>query len=665
MNARAATLLATFTLAACGGAPGADRAASPADHLQATDGVHGARQVTVAGALLPPMPVAVTSFGAATDGTYLYALGGYYGTPHAYSREGQSRSLYRVPVDGSAPWEEVGRMDVGLQGLALVAHGRRLCRAGGNTVENAEGEPARLRSVADAACLEPGSSWQPLPPLPSGRSSHGAALVGDTLYVAGGWQLDGGPETGRFHDTMLALDLTSPESGWRRIDAPFTRRAIGMASAAGRVIVIGGLDAQRSVSRRVDVYDPASGQWSQGPEYPSDAFGVAAVGIGDAVLASARDGVVYRWRIGEPAWERVASLAFPRFFHQLVALPDGSVVALGGIGGMHTHGRTRHVERIEPEAGEPSLAYWTMPYPGAAKNRQAIFVHDDFLYLFGGNDSLEQHDFEPENFESEGWRLHIPSMRWERIADFPARRQSMMTVLAGDRAIVVGGFGHDGRAAVTQTDAYVFDVARGTWSERAGLPSGGRTQFSLTAHGDSLVILGGLDYDPARGGEAAFHHATSILTASTNDPTVPFAQLEDVEMPGPRRAFAGAALGDRIYIVGGMRDGFQPVDDCVVFDVTARSFAPIACPRATRISGEMVALGERLYLAAGSVRKEDGLAADRSIERYDPSTDRWDLLVAELPFDTRHARMLAYRDRLLVVSTHNDEGRILLALVRP
>lgn len=655
---RASIGLACLVGVACGGSAngaGTTVAASPDSSAPPRT-----ERVEVTGAFLPPMPVAVTSFGGATDGTYVYVLGGYHGTPHAYSREGQSRSLWRVRADGTGEWEEIGRIDEGLQGLALVAHGERLCRFGGNTVDNAQGEPTRMRSVDDAACFS-GGQWEALPAMPEGRSSHQAVLLGDTVYVAGGWKLEGDAGSGQFHRTMLALDLDSNE--WRAIDAPFARRALGLASAAGKVVAVGGLGEDRSVSSQVDVYDPATGEWSRGPDFPGDAFGLAAVGVGDAVLASGRDGVIHRWRVGAPSWEPAATLAFPRFFHLLFAVGD-ELVAVGGISGMHTHGRTAHVERIALDDRSPSLAAWTMPYPGAAKNRQAIFVHDDFLYLFGGNNSLGQHDFEPENFQSAGWRVHLPSMTWERIADYPARRQTMQTFATAERGISVGGFGHDGTAAVSHPEAYVFDFARGTWEERAGLP-GGRTQFGLVAHGDQLFVLGGLDYDPSREGEAAFNHVTSILSAPLGDTSVPFTVLEGVEMPGPRRAFASAALGDRIYIVGGMRERFQLVDDCVSFDVANRSFAPMACPSRPRLSGDMVAIDGRLYLASGSVQVDGSIQPDRSIEAYDPSTDQWSTVIEEVPFDTRHTRMLPLRDRLLLVSTHNEDGRILLALIEP
>jgi len=139
-----------------------------------------------------------------------------------------------------------------------------------------------------------------------------------------------------------------------------------------------------------------------------------------------------------------------------------------------------------------------------------------------------------------------------------------------------------------------------------------------------------------------------------------------VAMPNPRRAFAGATLGDRYYMVGGMRDNFQLVDDCAVFDFTAKRFSPLTCPRATRLQAELVPLGGRLYLVGGSIKQSaDDLKSDRSIEAFDPAANRWQLAVPELPFDTRQARAFAYGKHILVVSTHQTDAKMRVALVTP
>ncbi|MGF1464939.1 MAG: hypothetical protein ACFCGT_02295 [Sandaracinaceae bacterium] len=650
---------ALLVLTACGG-PALPTASPSLGGPTSAERAPTGDRVTVGDGNLPPMPVAVTSFGAAVQQGYAYVLGGYHGAPHDYHRAGQSRAFLRLPLDGGA-WERIDELEQGIQGVALVALDGRVCRLGGNRVLNAQGEPVQLRSLAEAACYDPTTrSWRSLPSLPEARSSHEAAVIGDTAYVAGGWRIGGGgPSRAAWADDLLVL--RSGEGAWRRIPAPFQRRAVGVASAGGKLVVIGGLTPEREVSARVDVYDPETAAWSAGPEFPADAFGVSAVGVGDAVYASGRDGVVYRHRLGEDGWTEAGTLIFPRFFHQLVSA-GSSLVALGGIGGMHTNGRTRITERLLlGRQGEGRLLTVTLPYPGRAKNRQASFLHDDFVYLFGGNNSLGQHDFAPDNFVADGWRFHLPSLRWAETSAYPARRQTMQTVTREAGGIAVGVCGHDGTAAVTQPEAFAFDFASETWSARGGLPRG-RTQFGLVEQGEHLWVFGGLNFDPARSGPAAFEHETGTLRAPAGRPEAAFAPT-DVELPEPRRAFAGARLGDRYVLVGGMREGFQLVDSCVAFAFDSRTFTSIACPRRTRLSAHLLALDGRLVLVGGSYRGEDGMESDRSVEVYDPEADRWHVALEALPFDTRHAHVMPYRGRVLVLSTHNDEGLVRLAFV--
>ncbi len=73
---RASIGLACLVGVACGGSAngaGTTVAASPDSSAPPRT-----ERVEVTGAFLPPMPVAVTSFGGATDGTYVYVLGGYH-----------------------------------------------------------------------------------------------------------------------------------------------------------------------------------------------------------------------------------------------------------------------------------------------------------------------------------------------------------------------------------------------------------------------------------------------------------------------------------------------------------------------------------------------------------------------------------------------------------
>jgi len=162
--------------------------------------------------------------------------------------------------------------------------------------------------------------------------------------------------------------------------------------------------------------------------------------------------------------------------------------------------------------------------------------------------------------------------------------------------------------------------------------------------------------DPSRGAEARFHHLSEILGLDLSNEAARFVD-SGAQSTSPRRTFARAAVGDKSYLVGGMPDEFDTVHECEAFDVATASFSPIASPRKTRISREMVAPCGKLYLCGGSAHGEGGkLTPDRSIECYDPATNTWSVVVEERPPAIQLLRAFALRDRLLLVSSPVDAG---------
>ena len=286
------------------------------------------------------MPRAVTSFGAEVLHGHVYVLGGYFGIPHQYDWTGQSGDFLRMSLaDGT--WELLpspGRM----QSVTLETHGGRLYRIGGMIAKNDPGEDEDLVSSDAFARFDPlERSWTALPPLPAPRSSHESTVIGDHLYVVAGWILGGKDAQGppQWHDTMLRLDLSNPDAAWESIEMPFQRRALGVTSVGERLVVIGGITSEGKLSSSLDVYDTATGLWSEGPDFPQGGFGLACQGRDGAVYASAGDGGVYSWAPGAESWESITSWAFPRFFHQLVSPSAGELLAVGGVarGGRIAH----------------------------------------------------------------------------------------------------------------------------------------------------------------------------------------------------------------------------------------------------------------------------------------------------------------------------------------
>lgn len=280
---------------------------------------------------LPPLPVAASSLGAVACGDYLYVYGGHVAPVHTYSTEAVSGRFFRRGMKRGAAWEELPGGPP-LQGMNLAAHGGRIYRVGGMEPRNAPGTPEENWSVATAACFDPTTNaWQDLPPLPRPRSSHDVAVVSDTLYVVGGWNMLG-HDGEDWCDTMLALDLDEPSRGWREIPQPFARRALITAGASDRLLVIGGFTADEEASRRVDIFDPATGAWSSGPDLPGDdlnGFAPAACTVAGVVHVSMADGAVCALAPDGAAWEPVARV-LPRIVHRAVADGPAHLLLVGG-----------------------------------------------------------------------------------------------------------------------------------------------------------------------------------------------------------------------------------------------------------------------------------------------------------------------------------------------
>ena len=95
-------------------------------------------------------------------------------------------------------------------------------------------------------------------------------MIGDKLYVVGGWQLGGQiarRETGHWQPDALVYDFAKPDAGWQKLPLPeFKRRALAAGIWQGKLFAIGGMDEKAKLSLRVDFFDPQSGKWSEGPE---------------------------------------------------------------------------------------------------------------------------------------------------------------------------------------------------------------------------------------------------------------------------------------------------------------------------------------------------------------------------------------------------------------
>lgn len=282
---------------------------------------------------ITPLPKGVSSFGAVTVGDYLYVYGGHAGKAHSYSKDTTSGEFQRLNLSNPKEWEKLDG-GISVQGTALVAHGDKIYRVGGLHALNSKEEKTDIRSQASVSVFDTKTlKWSDITPLPEARSSHDAVVVGDTLFVFGGWQLNGGSTAGRakWLEDGLSLNLANPKATWESIKQPFQRRALTMAAFDNKVYIIGGL-GEKATDQVVNIYDPSTKQWSTGAKMPGDAgnaFSPAAAVLGNNLFLTAKDGIVYQLNAKKDGWETVATLKQARFVARMVGHGKSVYVVAG------------------------------------------------------------------------------------------------------------------------------------------------------------------------------------------------------------------------------------------------------------------------------------------------------------------------------------------------
>lgn len=275
------------------------------------------------------LPEPTSSFGAVTDGGYLYVYGGHISPTHTYSTASVSGKFHRLHLE-SKQWQPLASGPA-LQGMNLASWQGKIIRVGGMEPRNAPGTKHDIHSISDVASFDPQTGkWTNLAPLPEPRSSHDVAVIGNKLIVAGGWVLRGAEPT-TWSSTVLTLDLADPKATWQSSPQPFDRRAFISATHNGKMYVLGGITASNAVSAEVEIFDPAASTWSKGPKLPGTAqtnFAPAATTLNGSLYVSLADGSLIRLNESTNSWVDVAHTT-PRLAHRM-ATHANKLLIIGG-----------------------------------------------------------------------------------------------------------------------------------------------------------------------------------------------------------------------------------------------------------------------------------------------------------------------------------------------
>lgn len=609
------------------------------------------------------MPHAITSFGACRVGPWLYVYGGHIGRAHAHSVDNVIGAFRRLNLVDGHSWQELPAGPA-LQGTALVAaNDGTMYRVGGTDARNAPGEKSDMHSTTAVAHFDPQTAkWQSMTPLPEPRSSHDAIICGNMLYVVGGWNLQG--DDGDWHQTAWVADVTKQPLEWQPLPTPGTkRRACAVATFGNRIAVLGGISGRKTVTS-VQIYDPATKAWTDGPELPGFAFGTAALGIDGWLYATILDGRLLKWN-GSPdtSWQPVAQMETPRFFHRMVPGLDGRILAFGGAG-RGGHLRTMEHVAIDQKTRHEMREY-VIPAPSQVAYRQALLLQDNTLWALGGNRGKRGERFAPEQFASDIWKIELATMTAKKVGDLPHGCQSMASSVWGNRAqnLVIGGLGTvDGKVQSLAT-GFRFDMRRMQAIPYDAQLDAPRTQCQTVYHEGKLYVIGGIDFTPNKRGGSTKGDTRDVLVYDTEADAPTFVRSR-IRLPRVRRSHGAAVIGNKLYLIGGLGKGFSHAGPCDVYDFETESWSELEAPQ-NWVSPQVSVIGKRLYVACGGTMNGQSFKPDTAVTVFAPDSG-WRTVCAELPFQTRHVRMLPHGNRLLFYSANDERGdRITIRTLEP
>lgn len=199
---------------------------------------------------------------AASIGGKVYVIGGIEvnRAPHLPNPGDMTLDIVHEYDPASDTWADRRKMPttrarmtaVTFDGMIFVFGGAQ--RRGGKVLDAVE--------VFNPEAGERGA-WKKLAKLPQALSAASAAVVGDKIYVIGGWDKGAQNEA---YGTVFEYDPEENTFDQKR-DMPTPRGGLGAATFQGKIYAIGGWNFEE-VLRTVEVYDPATDTWEEKKQMP-------------------------------------------------------------------------------------------------------------------------------------------------------------------------------------------------------------------------------------------------------------------------------------------------------------------------------------------------------------------------------------------------------------
>jgi N-acetylneuraminic acid mutarotase len=240
-----------------------------------------------------------------------------------------------------------------------------------------------------------------------------------------------------------------------------------------------------------------------------------------------------------------------------------------------------------------------MPTP---RTEVAVAALDGLIYVIGG--------FEGDGTPSAKVEVYDPATdTWSEAAPLPEARHHAAAVEVFGKLWVVGGM-RSGRGEAVSS-AFAYDAEEDTWGETGSSMAVPHGAPGVVNDGTRPYVISGVQEDPD--GELENVSAVEVFMYD--------AWVRQTYIPTPRDHLGAAAIGFRLYAIGGRTnfDFARNLDSNEEYNIQSREWTTRA-PMPTARSGiAAAAIGGRIFVFGGE--SPDGTFDEN--EAYDPETDTW------------------------------------------
>jgi N-acetylneuraminic acid mutarotase len=183
---------------------------------------------------------------------------------------------------------------------------------------------------------------------------------------------------------------------------------------------------------------------------------------------------------------------------------------------------------------------------------------------------------------------------------------------------------------ITDSPAPVDQTAPGRWTQYTPMPAP-RQEVAVAALGGRVWVIGGFG-----------HNAEPVATVETFDPKLNLWETR-AALPEPVHHAAAAVVGNRLFVIGGYTGGrvrWTAQDAVYEFNASRETWEPRAAMPTPRGGLAVAVLGDRIHALGGS-----GESVTNAHEVYDPATNRWSRANA-MPTARDHLAAVAFQGRV-------------------